>query len=393
MSKQKVVVIGRVSTSLLGMTRAAGEAGCEVISVKTVQKLPKKVSWQKVAPQFRSKYVIKSKFISEKNRKSLIDFLKSECVSSDKKTIIIPTDDFASESIDMYYDELKENFLMPNSGNRQGGVLKLMDKAYQKELAKEAGLNYAEGWTVTIKDGKFTIPDSVKYPCFVKPATPIPKRKDFMGKCENAQELSKYISGAAKICDCDMLVEEFLDIEEELCFNGFSDSIHAIIPGMYEMAVGGTGTHAGVTVVGRLVPFSKYGSYLDAFTHFVESLHFTGIFDIDVIKANGKLYFNELNLRQGASGYAFYLGGANYAKMLIDKLNGNYEYKPVEITPVEVVNERIALDEFSHGSITWDEYKKLTENTQYGFMKYDGDMKPYKYFKLEELKAKMKAKK
>ncbi len=389
----KAVVIGRVSTSLLGMTRAIGEIGYDVISVKTVQKLPKPISWQRIAPQFRSKYVIDYTFISEKDRESLIEFLKKRCKSKGEKTLILPTDDFSAETIDMYYNELKEDFLMPNVQNKQGGVVRLMDKGYQKQLAEKVGLNVTKCRTITIEDGKFTLPDDIEYPVFVKPATPIPKRKSFMGKCDSIEDLRKYVSGAAKLADCDMLAEEYLEIDEELCFNGFSDSVHAQIPGIYEMAVGGTGSHSGVTVVGRLVPFSKYEEYRDAFTRFVESLNFTGIFDIDVIKSGGKLYFNELNLRQGASGYAFLLGGANFAKMLSDALHGNYEFSPIEIKPLEVVNERIALDEFSHGSLSWDEYRRLVDNTQYGFMKCESDKKPQKYFAFEEKRAKIKAKK
>ncbi len=387
----KAVVIGRVSTSLLGMTRAIGEVGYDVISVKTVKKLPKPISWQKIAPQFKSKYVIKHAFISEKDRESLVEFLTKKCVTKGEKTLILPTDDFSAETIDMYYDTLKKDFLMPNAEDKQGAVKRLMDKGFQKKLAEKAGLNVAKCVSVTIEDGKFTLPSAgdVSFPVFVKPSLPIPNRKDFMGKCDNIEEVRKLVAGAAKLADCDMLLEELLSIEEELCFNGFSDGKSVRIPGMYEMAVGGSGSHSGVTVVGRLVPFSKYGEYKDAFTRFIESLHFTGIFDIDIIKANGKLYFNELNLRQGASGYAFYLGGANFAKMLDDALHGKYVHEETEVKPLELVNERIALDEYSHGRMTKDEYRKLVDKTEYGFMRCESDKRPGKYFRLEEMKAKL----
>ena len=50
---------------------------------------------------------------------------------------------------------------------------------------------------------------------------------------------------------------------------------------------------------------------MDQLKVFVKSLHFCGLFDIDFYERDGVFYFNELNLRFGASGYAVTHSGIN----------------------------------------------------------------------------------
>ena len=381
----KAIVIGRNYTSLLGMIRAAGMAGCEVIAIRTVKGWNKATNKKKLVGgkpiEASSKYV-KQHFFVDQGRDELIKFLLENCRFDDEKAVLLPVDDFVASTIDLNQDKLRDFFVFPNINNTQGEVVRLMDKNIQKEFAKKAGLNVADGWVINIKDGKYDIPDGIKYPVFTKPEVSFLGNKRCMKRCNNESELINVIQNIMKERECPLLIERFISIEKEYGILGFSCKGHSVIPGIVNKLAIGHGTHNGVTLIGSYSSLAPYGELKSKLLALMSEISFTGLFDIDLYESDGIIYFNELNLRLGAFGYAAIRAGINMPEMLINALYTN-DYRADDADyfgTIKCISEKVNLDDYSSGYISWKQYNKNIHDVDYGFLYDDNDIQPYKVF-------------
>ena len=107
------------------------------------------------------------------------------------------------------------------------------------------------------------------------------------------------------------MIQEFIEKEGEFGIQGFADhqNNRVIIPGLIIKLRQST-VAPGSTTYGKLV---KAHPLIDLakIAELVRDLEYTGIFDIELIHADGKIYFIEMNFRNGAYGYAFTRAGVN----------------------------------------------------------------------------------
>lgn len=182
-----------------------------------------------------------------------------------------------------------------------------------------------------------------------------------------------------------MLVEDFMEIEKEYAILGLSTKDGVIAPGFFVAEVGGHDAHRGVAMMGRILPTSEAQQLIDDISKFVASLQFDGLFDVDLIMTpDGKLYFTELNLRYGASGYAVTLCGANLPGMFADyMLKGKPIDQNCKITDPgkTFISEKIMLDEYMNGYLTKAEMKKHMKNADIHFILDSEDPAAYRHFK------------
>lgn len=376
MKKPVIIVIGRNYTSRLGMIRAVGMAGYDVIVIQTNGVSPNK------GIDSYSKYVRQHFFAREPDRGLLMDVLRQIAENEGPGNIIIPVDDYASSVIDDNLLELKDLFLFPNVDMAQGMVNHFMDKSVQKEMARSCGLNVAGGWTVVVKNGKFEIPDSIVYPCFPKPLVSFTGNKTCMVPCGSKNELFKVLeSFSSNFPDCDILIEEFKRVDKEYATLGYSDGKSVVLPGMIQVLKDGSGHHKGVTLLGRLLPPAGFSAFFEQLKAFILNLHFVGLFDIDSYESSGQLFFNELNLRFGASGYAVTSKGVNLPEMLIDTLIGNDTSLSTSISDESLfVNEKVAYEDLISGYISRKRYNHFMSDDFIHFIKNDEDPEPFVRF-------------
>lgn len=388
-----VVVIGRNPNSILGMIRAAGEVGCTVSVIKTVKKMPKRISYERFSPPSRSKYVTNYEFALEPDAEGLVELLKSKFVKNGCKVVILPTDDYAAEVIDTYQDELRDYFVFPNICNTAGAIVQLMDKNDQKKLAIQAGLPVAKGWSIQLSAGKYHLPNDICFPCFVKPETAILNRKRYMAKCNNVKELKDILSFAAQQQDCFMLVEEYKSIERESCIVGFSNGQNVVAPAKIDTIRFGYGSHKGVTAIGKVTSRLQNEELFKKAEKLVCSMNFIGLFDIDLYECEGIVFFNELNVRQGASGYAITRAGVNLPAMLINTLVNKHYCLPestFDIRELTFANDLVCLDDFGSGYISRKELKKMLHDVDVRFLQDENDKGPQRAFIISFLKQLVK---
>lgn len=380
MNRKTVVVMGRNYTSLLGMARAAGVAGCEVYLVKTVKKIPGAFSPRKLSSETKSKYVKKTFYSVEPKREELVKLLLNQFSKKKEKVVLLPVDDYTASTIDMYRQKLEPYFLFPYV--KDGSIVQLMDKNTQKSMAKQAGLRVAEGWIAEVKGGKYHLPEGVTYPCFTKPQISFLGNKAFMKCCKSEEELRALLDDIAQQRDCPILIEQFIEIEKEYGVVGFSNGTEVVMPALIDKIVIGNGKHKGVTVVGKLIPMERHSELKARLQTLVRRTQFVGVFDIDLYENRGEIYFNELNLRMGAFGYSVMCAGINLPKMLIDTLQGGIPVKlDVTITDeIKCLSDKVNLEDFSDGYIDWKEYQKRIQTADFRFLPNTDDPKPYRYF-------------
>ena len=110
----------------------------------------------------------------------------------------------------------------------------------------------------------------------------------------------------------------------------------------------------------------------------------TGIFDIEFYESNGRLYFNEFNVRLGANGFALTYGVSNipglYVKYRVGESNGVYE-GPVDFEAKTFVSEKVVRDiYYEEQGVTFKEYKELVKNADINCIKCSDDIEPYRIF-------------
>jgi predicted ATP-grasp superfamily ATP-dependent carboligase len=362
-------------------------AGYDVEVLRIFQVKPKRSNVVKryLKPDAYSKYIKAYRVcVSKRKSKRIVNKLIA-LADRNNKMLLIPADDLVAHIADEYYNKLSNYYLMPNVNDTQGEIGMLMEKGVQKSLAKEAGLPVLNSCVITAYKGEFEIPDTVTYPCFMKPNISRNSSKGKMRKCESEEELAGYLTEFSKRKEIEMLVEDFVEIDKEYSILGVSTKKGVIGPGFFVAEEGGQKEHRGVAVVGRTLPCSQEQELIDDILKFIQTLKFDGLYDVDLIKTtDGKMYFVELNMRFGASGYAFTECGANLPGMFADYMFFN---KPidlnckVDVTDKTFVSEKVLIEEYMNGRISFKKLKEHMQNNDIYFVKNDDDPKAYEHFK------------
>lgn len=368
--KPEVIVIGQNSSIVLGQVRALGQVGYKVHVLKTNDTKPKKKSYE-----LYSKYISTYGYISKSNEEEFIRLLLNKYADANAKKVLIPCDDNVASYFDGHCQELQPFFMFPNVNYEKGRISYFMNKATQKELVNQCELNAPKGWTIEWQDGKYSIPNDIEYPCFVKPEVYHVLRKVLMKKCNNRQELEEVMMTCPQ--DLPMLVEQYIDITQEYGVSGISVGGKVMITSLIKKV----DTYLGTTASGTLSPMSLYPELNAKLTKFVEKMNYTGIFDIDLYESNGKMYFCECNLRLGNSGVATLLNGINLPAMLVDGLSGkDVNLNAPAFEPKIFVDERVFIQKYWSKEISWKEYKTNLRKAELYYIQDNEDSKPYQIF-------------
>lgn len=385
--KPRVIVAGRNYCSNLCMARSLGEAGYEVEVLRIFQVKPKRTNLMKLMkPDAYSKYV-KAYHVCISKRKPA-NIVKRLVKLSDKyrKMLLIPTDDLVANIADTNYNKLSKYYYIPNINHQSGEINRLMSKEVQKQLAREAGLPVLNSCMIAVeKGGDVVVPETVTYPCFIKPNISKNSSKSRMRKCDSEEELVGYLKEFSRRKSIEMLVEDYVEIKKEFSILGLSTKNGVLAPGFFCAEEGGHNERRGVAMVGKMLPCSQEQQLIDACSEFIGTLGYEGLFDVDLIQTqDGKLYFVELNLRYGASGYAVTQSGVNLPGMLADYMCLD---KPVDMNckieePNKLfISEKVMIEEYQHGLISFSDMMERMKQIPIHFVKNAEDMAPYNHFK------------
>ena len=387
--KQKVVVIGHGYTSRLGVIRALGRAGYEVVVIVMTGYKQDGKTFDTTKPiDCYSKYVSEVHYCFS-DREQLITLLLEKCTDPNQKVVLFADSDFSEAAVDENQDRLSDHFLFPHINHQTGAVVAWMDKERQKETARKVGLTVAEGWIIDVKDGDYTVPVEIKYPCFPKPVATIVGGKGGLRKCNTKEDLKNVIASLIKKRPTiSILVEEYKEIETEHALLGFTDGKEVIIPGIIQTMSLANGGHFGVAKQGKIMPTTGFEDLVERFKQFVLQTQFVGVFDIDFYKSGGCFYFCEMNFRYGGSGYAYTAMGVNLPEMLVRTLQGKSidDMKKVIDCSSTYTNERICMETWYDGFLTNQEFFSILKSRGISAVKNKHDRFPELIFWLKSIK-------
>ena len=390
----RIMVAGRNYSSNLCMARSLGLAGYDVEILRIYTRRPdKKNSLALMIPEAFSRYV-KAFYVCalQGSSKRAVDRL-IRVANREKKMLLVPTDDVAAYIIDEFYDQLKEFYILPDLNGTQNGIIAMMSKTLQKELAEDFGIPVLHSTKVRVRNAEYTLPEGISYPCFVKPDVSRLSSKKRMGKCENEAELREILDDIGAKLDFEMLIEDYVDIKSELSVLGLCCDGKVLCPGVMEAVDGGTGARRGVAATGHcLAPYANDRidkELMEKLRLFMGSLGYTGLFDIDLIETgDGSIIFVELNLRCGASAYVLTGYDINLAGIYADhKLKGSAVPDEDELKQrcsggkaVTFASEKVLLEEFADGNIGEKEFEDAIHSADVHFIMDKSDIMPYRKF-------------
>lgn len=384
---KRVILLSRNYSSLLGMIRALADSEYEIEVIRLFQTPPKRHRvYLRMIPEGFSKYVSRYHIcVTNHDDQKLVNLLL-ELYQEDKPTLLLPADDYPMSVLDTYYDSFSPYFKLPHSQGKAGRLNELMGKQLQKQMLKDFGFNVVDSRQIDIREHQYVLPDGISYPCFMKPAVSVTSSKKIMRRCENEAELLAALDALAEKHDeLSVLVEDFLEIEKEYALLGLAADDQVMIPnGMVRMLKSGQGAHHGVTLLGKVIPTAPVKKLMDQLADFMKTLHVTGLFDVDLLAAKGKVYICEINLRFGASGYAITACGVNLPKMFADYMLGDTPLdQTAEITEFgkTFVSEKVLIEDHGEHYISTDYVKQVFNNVDIHLIADPEDPEPYEYMK------------
>lgn len=295
LKKHKFVIFGSDHYNTLGTVRSLGEAGFtpDIILHPAYSKHPHLSN--------NSKYVGKV-FIVDTVEEGY-DVLIREYGNEPIKPFVYSCDDYVESYLDLHHNEICDKFYYFN-GLKPGLVTRYMDKDAISQLAVECGCQVPK--SEILKKGE--LPKTLRYPVITKSIMSIKGGwKSDVRICYSAEQLSEEYK---TIKSEDLLVEEFIEKDNELCLDGFSAN------NGQDVCIPFQSTYI------RVKP-GKYGNFMDVtpFTNekvmnqvkaMMAKSGFNGIFSVEyLIDKKGELWFLEVNFRNSTWSYAFTVGGCN----------------------------------------------------------------------------------
>lgn len=386
---QRVLVFGRNYCTNLCMAKSFGRAGYAVDVLRVFQTKASIVSKLLfTVPETRSKYIQRFDIcVSYRKEKNIVDKLirMAKAHKGHGEILLVPADDLCAAIADKYKLGLQKYFVMSDPDGEPGKINQLMNKDVQKALAIQVGLPVVNSCLIKTQKGQFEIPESVTYPCFIKPNVSKNASKSRIMRCDDKDALTAAIASQARSKDAQVFVEDFINIRREYSVLGVSDGTHVNGNCFFGQIAGGHGAHVGVAMKGEILPVSYLGPLAEQLNAYVLATGFVGMYDIDLIEdTNGKMYFVEMNMRLGASGYAFEQCSVNLCGIYGDyALNGIAVKQSVEPSGIgkTFASEKVLYEEYLGGEIAKADLKNIAGNTDILFIKDEDDMRPYRYFR------------
>ena len=385
-AKDCVLITGRNYGNILTMTRDLGQAGYAVDILRVFTKKPGRTSiLSSMKPEAYSRYVRNFQVcIEDGNVMNVISALE-KMSSGESRQLLMPVDDHLVDIADRNYDRLSRSYIIPNAGDKAGGIIRLMNKSLQKEIATGFGMPMLKSWLIIYEGGSFIIPDDITYPCFIKPNVSRTGTKKRMARCDGREELEAAIGRYEPEEGLEILAEEFADIKHEYSLLGIStDSIVEAL-GLFRVVEGGSRERKGVALTGEMIPCSYIGSVMGKCLEFIRSLDYTGLFDVDFIEtSDGHLYFVEINFRAGASARALTASGVDLPGIFADHVLGKRRADSIPGTVAvggRFINEKVLMEEYARSGMAISGVRKRVKQADIHFIRDEHDHRPYRYFR------------
>ena len=352
------IVLGYKGINSTGLIRSLGMAGFYVVFAS---------SYSRIESRYTDEYLFLPEDEEEK-LSVLCDFLKK----LPEKAAIFTGDDNNKEFIEKNIYRLSPYCYCPNAG---GKLLEISDKTFMAKIAENVGLAVPANMLVDISKNTDC---PLSFPVIVKPFAGYAGKKTDIQICQNSDEYSisrEYLlhNGYEKVMIQSLLSS---DNQQDICLMGFS------LP---------DGTVKIPCVIRKIRSYPlKMGSLsfghveneltvacLSKLEEFVRRTGFVGIFDIDLIIADGVPYFIEINYRNGQNGYVSTAAGYNIPANWFRGMRGDKIDEIKNIAGLYYMDEHCDYKHILEKKISFGEWFKDLRKTTVFSMYCKGDQRPF----------------
>lgn len=300
-----VIIIGGNHHNGLGLLRSLGEVSFNLYYI---------------AYKSKKSFVTKSKYLKgywyAENMGELMAILNTN-FRNVHPTIILPANDECSSILDQNYQELSRKFIIPHLNYSEGAITKYMDKQIMNDYMRQKGFLVPFSFEVSLVNKEwakeFEKYNKIEYPCIIKPLQSKDGDKGDIIVCNDKVELLvklKLLTNKYK----KVIIQEFIEKEGEIGIPGIvTIRNEVIIPGVINK-IRDSLTAPGSTTYAEIIR-NNYNIDLRELENILNDLKYVGMFDFEFIYSKEKIYFIEVNFRNGAYGYATTKAGVNLAKL------------------------------------------------------------------------------
>ncbi len=319
-----------------------------------------------------SKHVVSTHYFDK--AVDVVEYLKSQHYKG--KRVVFGCSDEISHLMDQDYKELSKAYNFFNA-SENGRITHYMDKAVQTKLAESVGISVPK--TFDYRSGKFEHVPKPEYPCIIKPLESIHGGKH-ISICHNLEELQTSLKEYSP--DDKLIIQTFLQKEEEIVLVGLSLPDGVYIPAYifkHRETKGGT-------TFSTVYPIEQFDKeVVESAKKLVKQIGYKGLFGVELLKANNKYYFIEINLRNDATCYSVAKAGVNlpYAFYLA---NTGGDYSDVLARSINAINSMVEFSDFVFvlkRQLSLKQWRRDLKSCKCLYYKDKDDIKPYNiYFKV-----------
>lgn len=333
----RIIVIGGNHINTLSVIRCLGECNCNIHVLIHANQSSNELSCA------NSRFSKGKSTVVPKTEEGIIQWLLKERVK--EKQIIFPCSDFAAYVIDENADVLSEYYYIPGFINNSKMVCDLMGKWNQKQFANRFGIRMAKSWRIDTKCEKVHLPSDLIYPCIIKPNKSAFGMKSDITVCEDEKQLLNILNALKNHYPQGLLIQEYVIKDEEYdcmgcVLNDKKSIVCNTIKKIFDLG--------GNTVYAKFTDNPSISKVNDVVINSLYDMGYRGMFDIEYILSNGKVYLIEINFRHCGVGFGA-IKNKVYAPFLwcadICKVKGVAGFKR------KITSERFLMDEtvcFNH---------------------------------------------
>lgn len=358
MKKDIAIVIGYKGANSIGMIRALGEAGFDVVFAS---------SYSPINSKYQTGYL----HLPEKQEDQLevlINYIKT----LPSKPALYTGDDGNAIWLDSNYELLSQYCFCPHA---HGRLPEISDKTFMGTIAAESGLSVPK---TAMVDLNASTACPVDYPVILKPHAGFAGRKIDIQICRNDAEFRSSIAflleaGYSKIMAQQLLEDDNL---QDICMMGYSLPDGTVKIPCIIRKIRSYPLKQGSLSYGQ-VENSIPGVYRDRLESFVQKTGYIGIFDIDMMICGNTAYFIEINYRNGQNGYVPTAAGYNIHANWFRGMQGNSIDEYHEVKPLYYMDEHTDYKHISEGSVSFRTWLKQLINASVFSMYCKHDLKPF----------------
>lgn len=371
----KIVVFSKSYEATLGIARSLKIGGATDIDLFYV-------GYNSIV--VKKSNVFHNKYFCEKDDQTIIDNLVNTYRDVKGTIILFPGDDYTTSLADMYRERLKDKFIYTYAEPKdEETIIHLMDKLYQYNLSKEFNLPMAQSCVLSTSNGIYKISDDIKYPCFVKPLISANgPAKSIIRKIEDEENLTSYLLKLTKKgYFYPVLVQEFIDIEEEYNIHGICDGDRIFLPVIHQKLETAK-FNKGVTILGKNLNPDHLGDNIDKLKEMLLSCKYHGIFNVEMFKSKGVVYLNEINFRIAGTCWGTTGAGANLPYLWVNVLMGRVVDWPQLKLKYDTVfiNDKTAMEDLLNGYCGLSSYLSWNRSASFHLIKNKSDKGPWYIF-------------